>query len=245
VYRSRKVITIVPVFSEEARIGLVVQRTDRLLGDRLLVVDDGSTDATADVARSKGAEVLSLGRVMGVGAAIRAGFQAAQREGFNVAVIMAGNNKDDPSEIPRLLDPICDDRADFVMGSRYLPGGRTGGDISAYRRRATRFHPWLMSRFVGKRITESTNGFRAFRLTLLRDPRINLHQRWLDAYGLEVYLDGQARDAGDGAAAGDPSDGASRTHTGTAHRAVAHGSRTRHWWTSHQRHATSRTVKTP
>jgi dolichol-phosphate mannosyltransferase len=182
------VIAIVPAFNEEAKIELVVQRTDRALVDSLLVVDDGSTDATANVARSKGAEVLSLGRVMGVGAAIRAGLQVAQREGFDVAVIMAGNNKDDPSEIPRLLDPICDDQADFVIGSRYLAGGRTGGDMPAYRKLGTRFHPWLMSRFVGRRITESTNGFRAFSLSLLRDPRINLQQRWLDAYGLEVYL---------------------------------------------------------
>jgi dolichol-phosphate mannosyltransferase len=182
------VIAIVPAFNEETKIGLVVQRTDRALVDSLLVVDDGSTDATANVARSKGAEVLSLGRVMGVGAAIRAGLQVAQREGFDVAVIMAGNNKDDPSEIPRLLDPICDDQADFVIGSRYLAGGRTGGDMPAYRKLATRFHPWLLSRFVGKRITESTNGFRAFSLSLLRDPRINLQQRWLDAYALEVYL---------------------------------------------------------
>lgn len=181
-------IAIVPAFNEEAKIELVVQRTDRALVDKLLVVDDGSTDATADVARSEGAEVLSLGQVMGVGAAIRAGLQVAQREGFDVAVIMAGNNKDDPSEIPRLLDPICDDQADFVIGSRYLAGGRTGGDMPAYRKLGTRFHPWLMSRFVGRRITESTNGFRAFSLSLLRDPRINLQQRWLDAYGLEVYL---------------------------------------------------------
>lgn len=188
VYRDRKVIAIVPALNEETKIELVVQRTDRALVDKLLVVDDGSTDATADVARSKGAEVLSLGRVMGVGAAIRAGLQVAQREDFDVAVITAGNNKDDPSEIPRLLDPICDDQADFVIGSRYLAGGRTGGDMPAYRKLATRFHPWLMSRFVGKRITESTNGFRAFSLSLLRDPRINLHQRWLDAYALEVYL---------------------------------------------------------
>ena len=57
-----------------------------------------------------------------------------------------------------------------------------------YRRLATRLHPWLMSRLVGKGLTESTNGFRGFRLSLLDDPRINLHQRWLDSYGLEVYL---------------------------------------------------------
>lgn len=57
-----------------------------------------------------------------------------------------------------------------------------------YRRLATRLHPWLVSVLTGKRITESTNGFRAIRLSILNDPRIRLNQPWLDTYGLEVYL---------------------------------------------------------
>ena len=187
-YKRKRIIVLVPAYNEEAKIGKVVERTDRSVVDTLLVIDDGSTDATARVARERGAEVLSLGRVMGVGAALRSGFDYGRRTGHDVAIIMAGNNKDDPSEIPRLLDPICDEGFDLVMGSRYLQGGRYGGDMPAYRRLATRLHPWLVSRLVGKRITESTNGFRAFKLSLLDDPRINLRQRWLDAYGLEVYL---------------------------------------------------------
>jgi dolichol-phosphate mannosyltransferase len=87
-----------------------------------------------------------------------------------------------------LLDPICNDEADFVMGSRYLAGGSAAGDMPLYRRLATRLHPWLMSRFADKPLTESTNGFRAFKLSILDDPRINLEQYWLDSYGLEVYL---------------------------------------------------------
>ena len=60
--------------------------------------------------------------------------------------------------------------------------------MPVYRSLATRLHPWLLSLFVGKKLTESTNGFRAFKLSILGDPRIRLHQRWLDTYGLEVYL---------------------------------------------------------
>ena len=187
-YKSRRVIAIVPAHNEEAKIGRVVDRIDPRIADTILVVDDGSTDATAAVARQKGASILSMGRVAGVGAALRAGLDYGRETGHEIAVILAGNNKDDASEIPRLLDPICDGAHDFVIGSRYLPGGAYGGDMPLYRRLATRLHPWLMSRFVGKHLTESTNGFRAFRLKLLDNPRINLHQRWLDTYGLEVYL---------------------------------------------------------
>lgn len=187
-YKGRKIVALIPAYNEEAKIGRVVERTDFTLVDEMLVVDDGSTDATAAVARSKGAEVISTGRRTGVGAALRRGMEYARGCGYDIAVIMAGNNKDDPSHIPRLLNPICDEGCDLVIGARYLGGGKCGGDMPLYRKLATRVHPWLMSRFVGKHLTESTNGFRAFTLTLLDDERINLRQRWLDAYGLEVYL---------------------------------------------------------
>lgn len=187
-YKNRSVVAIIPAYNEQAKIGRVVERIDRGVVDEVLVVDDGSTDVTASVALRHGAGVLSLGRVCGVGAALRAGLECARARRFDVAVILAGNNKDEPGEIPRLLDRVCDDGADFVVGSRYLPGGSAAGDMPLYRRWATRLHPWLMSRFAGRTLTESTNGFRAIRLSLLSDPRIRMNQRWLDGYGLEVYL---------------------------------------------------------
>jgi dolichol-phosphate mannosyltransferase len=187
-YKGRRIIALIPAHDEEAKIRRVVQRTDRQIVDTVLVIDDGSKDATAAVARSCGAEVLAHDTPRGVGAALRSGMDYAYRGRYDIAVMMAGNNKDDPSEIPYLLDAICDNDADFVIGSRFLPGGQCGGDMPLYRKLATRVHPWLMSRFLGRRLTESTNGFRAFKMTLLDDPRINLSQAWLDGYGLEVYL---------------------------------------------------------
>ncbi len=186
--KPQRIMLLIPAWNEEARIGNVLTRIPSDVADAVLVIDDGSTDATADIARSRGAEVLSMGSVRGVGAALRAGLQHAVERRFDIAVIMAGNDKDEPREIPRLTQPILCDEADFVMGSRYLPGGRHGGDMPAYRKWATRVHPLLMSLFTRRRITESTNGFRAVRLNMLAHPRINLQQRWLDGYGLEVYL---------------------------------------------------------
>ncbi len=187
-YKGKKLIAIIPAFNEEAKIGHVVDRIDAQLVDKILVVDDGSTDKTAEVARRQGATVLSTGNPTGVGAAIRRGMQYGRDANFDVAVILAGNNKDEPKEIPRLLDPICDEAAEFVMGSRYLPGGSSGGDMPIYRRLATRLHPWLMSVFTRRRLTETTNGFRAVRLSILDDKRLHLNQKWLDTYGLEVYF---------------------------------------------------------
>jgi dolichol-phosphate mannosyltransferase len=187
-YQGCRIIAVAPAYNEEAKIGQVARRAPRDVVDEVLVVDDGSTDDTARVARAAGAEVLSFPQVRGVGAAIRAGLAAGRSQGFHVAVIMAGNNKDDPAEIPRLLEPIVAQGFDLVVGSRFLAGGQYGGDMPRYRRLATRLHPWLLSRFVGKKLTESTNGFRAIRLKCLDDPRIRLDQPWLDGYGLEVYL---------------------------------------------------------
>lgn len=129
-----------------------------------------------------------MGAVEGVGSAIRRGFRIARAEGFDIVVVIAGNGKDAPEEMTRLMDPICDQDYDFVMGSRYLPGGAYGGDMPAYRKFATRLHPFLVGLLCAKRITESTNGYRAMKVSLLDDDRIDLDQSWLDHYELEVYL---------------------------------------------------------
>lgn len=185
-YGGLRVVLIAPVLNEEKKIGEVVRRAPRDVVDEVLVVDDGSSDRSPEVARELGATVLPMGRVAGVGAALLAGFRWAKDRGFDVIVVIAGNNKDAPEEIPRLLDPIIAG-ADFVQGSRYLAGGRTGG-MPTYRQFATRLHPLLFSLSVGKYVSESTNGFRAFRTSLLDDPRIRLDQPWLRAYELEPYL---------------------------------------------------------
>ena len=187
-YRGLSVIAMAPCFNEATKIVEVVKRTPRDVVDEMLVIDDGSTDNSASVARRAGATVLPMGRLVGVGAAIRAGFAYAVQGNYDVAVVMAGNNKDSPEEIPLLLDPIADRRADFVQGSRFLKSKRDFGPMPLYRKLATRLHPLLFRMVSGKRVTESTNGFRAIRVKVLRDSRLHLEQRWLDEYELEPYL---------------------------------------------------------
>ena len=187
-YRGLSVIVIIPVFNEEKKIGDVLRRMPRELIDEVLVVDDGSTDTSAQVARALGASVLPLGRTEGVGAALRAGYLYGRNKGYDVAVTVAGNNKDAPEEIAILLDPIADHRADFVIGSRFLKRRANFGPMPFYRRVATRLHPLLFSLAARRRVTESTNGFRALRTRVLADSRIDLSQPWLCQYELEPYL---------------------------------------------------------
>lgn len=187
-YRDYSVLAIVPVMNEEVKIGEVCRRISREIVDELIVVDDHSTDRSAEVALQQGATVLRLDGATGVGAALRLGYQYAVDKGYDLTIAVAGNNKDCPEEIPQMLDPLVDDEADFVQGSRWLKPQPDLGDMPTYRKWATRLHPILFSLVSGKKVTESTSGFRAVRTSVFHDRRLNLDQDWLDRYELETYL---------------------------------------------------------
>jgi dolichol-phosphate mannosyltransferase len=101
---------------------------------------------------------------------------------------MAGNNKDSPEEIPLLLEPIASGRADLVQGSRWLSESSDYGEMPLYRKMATRLHPFIFRLISSAKLTDTTNGFRAVRTSMLGDPKLDLDQQWLDEYELEVYL---------------------------------------------------------
>ncbi len=189
-YKQKKVIVIAPCYNEGKKIENVVKRVQALpngIVDELLVIDDGSTDTGPEAVRRLGATVIPLNSIKGVGAALREGFHYAIKREYDIIVVIAGNDKDDPNEIPLLLDGVVDGGNDFVQGSRFLKKFNFG-HMPIYRRIATRIHPILFSIVTGKKLTESTNGFRAFQSKLLQDKRINLNQDWLDQYELEPYL---------------------------------------------------------
>jgi dolichol-phosphate mannosyltransferase len=186
--RRLRVLAVPVAFNEEKKIGNVIDRFNRTDVETILVFDDGSTDGTPGAVHSRGVKTLRSDRTRGVGNAIRTIIRHARQDGYDVLVILAGNDKDRPQEIPRLLDPIVKEGYDFVQGSRYMRGGDFG-NMPIYRRIATQFvHPLLFSLITARRITDSTNGFRAIRLSLFDDSRINLDQDWLDKYELEPYI---------------------------------------------------------
>ena len=185
---AAQIAVVIPAYRETGKIGEVVRKVPRAVAAHVIVVDDASNDGTAEEAERAGADRVVRHPVnRGVGAGIRSGLFAARDAGFRYAVILSGDDQHEPAELPRVLAPLLAGEADLVQGSRWLPGGSTPG-IPPSRRWLTRLYPVLFRIASGFPSTDGTNGLRAFRLTLLDDPRIRLDQPWLDRYELEPYL---------------------------------------------------------
>ena len=183
-----RVAVVVPAWNESGKIGEVVRKVPRHWASCVIVVDDCSSDDTAGEAREAGAEVVIRHETnRGVGAGIRTGLLEAKRRGYAYAAVLSGDDQHEPDELPRVLAPLFRDEADLVQGSRWLPGGATPG-IPPERLWGTRIYSLLFRLVSGFPSTDGTNGMRAFRLSLLDDPRIRLEQAWLDRYELEPYL---------------------------------------------------------
>lgn len=183
-----RVLVSLFAYNEGDKLRLTLDRFPANRSYDVLVVDDGSTDGSLEGVEQRGFILVKNAGNEGLGASIKKAFGYALANGYDCIVIMAGNGKDDPNEIGRLLSPIENDGCDFVQGSRFLKGGAYG-NMPVYRLLSTRYiHPFVFSTLSGTFVTESTNGFRALRTSILRDPRIDWNQDWLDQYELEQYV---------------------------------------------------------
>ncbi len=157
-YRAPKVIVAIPAYNEEVAIGSIVLRTLKY-ADEVVVIDDGSADHTAEVARLAGARVLTHVKNEGKGAGIRDAFSYARHNGADILVLMDGDGQHDPDEIPLLIEPILDRGADFVNGSRHKA---KKNNAPAYRQLGQRILDGATNAGMGQKITDSQSGFRAF-----------------------------------------------------------------------------------
>lgn len=183
--KIKRILLVLPALNESGKIKRTIKAVPAGVVDTILVVDDGSTDGTGEEAAALGARVIRHPSNLGVGAGIRTGIHYAQQHGYDVVVVAASDDQDIPAEIPRLLEPIEQGRAEFVQGSRYLPGGRRVHHPLS-RTVMTWCYSALFSLLAWRRVTDGTNGFRAFLTsTALALP---IDQEWLNHYELEPYL---------------------------------------------------------
>ena len=186
-------LAIIPVYDQVGTIGNVLARFKENAVDEIcLVIDCPTVDLLRVVERACRenkiqTHIIENSRRMGVGYAIREGIKYALDNRYDVIVIMAGNDKNDPSEIPRLLNPILREDYDYVQGSRFLPSGRRIKN-PILRGLFSRLYPFLWTICTDIRCTDVTNGFRAYKTRIFQDKHINIWQSWLDGYGLEYYL---------------------------------------------------------
>ena len=182
------VAVIVPALNEAGKIGRVLQKMPDDPRFEVIVVDDGSTDGTGDEARANGAALVIRHEVrQGVGAAIRDGWLAGVARGRPYLALLSGDDQHEPEELVAAFEALTRTDADYVQGSRWLPGGRVIGGNPG-RQRGTRIYSTAFSLLAGRRVTDATNGFRIFRSEILADPRLDISQSWLESYDLEPYV---------------------------------------------------------
>lgn len=188
-----KVLAAIPCFNEQNFIGDVVTRARKYV-DKVIVIDDGSTDDTAKVAQTAGAEVIRHETRKGAGAATKSGFEAARRSNADILVTLDGDGQHNPDDIPQLLAPILNNEADLVIGSRFLPPTqqtqqtlRTQGTpqtpIPRYRKFGIDVITWLYNLGSEVKVSDSQSCFRAHSRRLI--DAINITE---DGFGFSVQV---------------------------------------------------------
>jgi glycosyltransferase involved in cell wall biosynthesis len=154
-------VAIVPAFDEEQSVGRVIDELRAFDAELdVVVVDDGSHDGTAAVARARGVRVLRLPFNLGIGGAVQTGFRYAFEHDYDIAVRLDGDGQHDPSQLPLILGPVLAGEADIAVGSRFAETGQ-GYRSSRSRRVGIRLLAWVVSRIVRRRVTDTTSGFQA------------------------------------------------------------------------------------
>ena len=151
---------IVPALNEEGAIAAVIGEIRQFdEGYEIVVVADGSTDRTPEVAAEAGATVLRLPFNLGIGGAVQTGFRYAYENGFQLAVRVDGDGQHDPAELPAILTPVLAGEVDICVGSRFA--GAQSFRSSRSRRLGIRILAACVSLVVRRRVTDPTSGFQA------------------------------------------------------------------------------------
>ncbi|RJP64377.1 MAG: glycosyltransferase family 2 protein [Candidatus Abyssobacteria bacterium SURF_17] len=169
-FSGKKILILVPAYNEADNIGRVLDEIIEHTGTLphtfdILVVDDGSTDNTAEIVRAKGVEVISLPLNCGIGVALQTGFKFALESGHDILVRLDADGQHSPSSIGEILRPLMANEADLCIASRFI--NRQGYQASAVRRLGIAWFSFLISVFFRESVTDPTSGFQAMNRRLI------------------------------------------------------------------------------
>ncbi|HZX34864.1 MAG TPA: glycosyltransferase family 2 protein [Thermodesulfobacteriota bacterium] len=157
---SSRILIIIPSYNEEATVGAVIDEVRRFVPEAtILVVDDGSKDATSSKALAKGVKAVRHPFNMGVGAAMQTGYKYALRNGFDIAVQMDADGQHPAKQIRDLVAPLIRDEIDMVVGSRFLGAGEYKPSMA--RAAGIAIFSKVVSFIIKEKLTDTTSGFRA------------------------------------------------------------------------------------
>jgi glycosyltransferase involved in cell wall biosynthesis len=148
----------IPTFNEEKTIGNLVKKSLQY-SDKVIVVDDGSNDNTAQIAKQSGATIISHQKNQGYGASVIALFDRARQEGADILVIMDGDGQHDPEQIPLLINTLEENNVDVVIGSRFLD---KTSQTPGYRKRGIKIITSAANFGTDFKVTDAQSGFRAY-----------------------------------------------------------------------------------
>lgn len=157
---SRRTLVILPAWNEEETLSSVLGEIKEILPDiDVVVVNDGSTDATSAVAHAAGVTVLDLPINLGVGGAMRTGYVFAKRNRYDIAIQLDADGQHDPRDVPRLIDTLQQENADIVIGARFA--GKGSYEAKGPRRWAMSLLSAILSRITRTKLSDTTSGFKA------------------------------------------------------------------------------------
>ena len=155
--------------------------------DTILIVNNGSDDGSEKLVRESGFPFIDVPENKGVGYSNAIAIEWAIENGYDIFGSLAGNGKMLPGEMHRLIDPIINGEADYVTGSRFLPGGESP-NLPLFRKLSIPMVNIFLMILTGKLLTDFSCGYRCFKLDIVRQAKFDLKESWLHTYAMEYYL---------------------------------------------------------
>lgn len=184
-----RALFVMPVYNQATQLPELLEKCrQNMPADEFIIVDNGSNDGSEKMIAESGFDFVRLDHNFGIGYALRIGVEKALERNCEIVGNIAGNGKMVPEQMHRVIDPIKNGEADYVTGSRFLPGGDSP-NLPMFRKFSIPLVVNTMIRLLFRRkLTDATCGYRAYTVDLVKNPKVHWEEDWLWHYQFEYYL---------------------------------------------------------